>query len=110
MPDLSWQCSGRPFLATVRDKDRAVGEHAKTVLSKVMGLPARHDAIDHTPMQNIGPITCRPLWTSGIRLADAAYAAEAGRAAAVSGAQRKPVERRVPIAARKAAGQVEHER
>ncbi len=45
------------FLATVRDKTGpSAAKHAKTVLSQVMGLAARHDAIDHNPLRNVSPI------------------------------------------------------
>ncbi|WP_158073460.1 tyrosine-type recombinase/integrase [Actinophytocola xanthii] len=46
------------FLATVRDKTGpSAAKHAKTVLSQVMALAARHDAIDHNPVRNVSPIT-----------------------------------------------------
>nr|WP_042179781.1 site-specific integrase [Kibdelosporangium sp. MJ126-NF4]CTQ88388.1 Phage integrase [Kibdelosporangium sp. MJ126-NF4] len=46
------------FLISVRDKVGAsAAKHAKTVLSQVMGLATRHDALDHNPIQDVTPIT-----------------------------------------------------
>ncbi|RBM19235.1 site-specific integrase [Prauserella sp. PE36] len=46
------------FLSSVRDKTGpSAAKHAKTVLSGVMGLATRHEAIDHNPMRDVSPIT-----------------------------------------------------
>jgi integrase len=46
------------FLASVRDKTGpSAAKHAKTVLSGVMGLATRHEAIDHNPIRDVSPIS-----------------------------------------------------
>jgi integrase len=59
------------FLATVRDKTGpSAGKHAKTVLSQVMGLAARHDAIDHNPMRHVSSITIEKKAARALPLAE----------------------------------------
>ncbi len=59
------------FLATVRDKTGpSAAKHAKTVLSQVMGLAARHDAIDHNPMRHVSSITIEKKAARALTLAE----------------------------------------
>ncbi len=44
------------FITSVRDKaGPGAARHAKTVISQVMRLAARHDAVDHNPLREITP-------------------------------------------------------
>ncbi|MTD58824.1 tyrosine-type recombinase/integrase [Amycolatopsis pithecellobii] len=48
------------FLISVRDKKGpSAAKHAKTVLSGVMGLATRREAIDHNPMRDVAPIAIK---------------------------------------------------
>lgn len=48
------------FLISVRDKSGpSAAKHAKTVLSGVMGLATRREAIDHNPMRDVSPIAVK---------------------------------------------------
>jgi integrase len=59
------------FLSSVRDKTGAsAAKHAKTVLSSVMGLAARNEAIDHNPMRDVSPISIEHKEARSLDLAE----------------------------------------
>jgi integrase len=59
------------FLTTVRDKVGAsAAKHSKTVLSQVMGLATRHDAIDHNPVRNATSISVEQKEARSLTLAE----------------------------------------
>lgn len=59
------------FLSSVRDKTGpSAAKHAKTVLSGVMGLATRHEAIDHNPMREVSPIAVERTEARSLDLAE----------------------------------------
>jgi hypothetical protein len=59
------------FLSSVRDKTGAsAAKHAKMVLSSVMGLAARNEAIDHNPMRDVSPISVEHKEARSLELAE----------------------------------------
>jgi integrase len=59
------------FLSSVRDQTGAsAAKHTKTVLSSVMGLAARNEAIDHNPMRDVSPISVEHKEARSLELAE----------------------------------------
>jgi integrase len=59
------------FLSAVRDKTGpSAAKHCKTVLGQVMGLAARHDAVDHNPVRNVAAIKVEKKAARALTLAE----------------------------------------
>lgn len=71
------------FIASVRDKaGPGASKHAKTVISQVMQLAARHDAVDHNPLREVASVAgkkkaARSLTLDEVRVLRAGLLADA---------------------------------